>query len=182
MKILPSVIPGVVTIEPDVFGDERGFFMETYRKNRFAESGIHFVFIQDNHSGSHRGSLRGLHYQIHQTQARLFRVISGEVFDVVVDIRRSSPTFAKWVSQILSAENRRQVFVPSGFAHGLYVLSEWAEVLYKASDYYAPQWERTILWNDPTLNIPWPLIDGQPPILSAKDAQGKPLTEAELFE
>lgn len=182
MKIITTPIPGVVTIEPDVFGDERGFFMETYRKNRFAEAGIHHDFVQDNHSGSHRGSLRGLHYQIRQTQARLFRVISGEVFDVVVDIRRSSPTFCKWVSQVLSAENRRQVFVPPGFAHGLYVLSEWAEVLYKTSDYYAPQWERTILWDDPTLNIPWPLIAGQLPTLSAKDALGKPLTEAELFE
>lgn len=182
MKIIPNSIPGVITIEPDVFGDERGFFMETYRKNRFAEAGIDIDFVQDNHSGSRRGSLRGLHYQIQQPQARLFRVISGEVFDVVVDIRRSSPTFGKWVSQVLSADNRRQVFVPPGFAHGIFVLSDWAEVLYKASDYYAPQWERTILWDDLTLNIPWPLIDGQAPILSAKDAQGKLLKEAELYE
>jgi dTDP-4-dehydrorhamnose 3,5-epimerase len=182
MRFIPTSIPEVWTIEPQVFGDHRGFFTETYRKSLFAEAGIEANFKQDNHSGSCQGTLRGLHYQIRQTQARLFWVVIGEVFDVVVDIRRSSPTFGQNVHQILSSKNRRQVWVPHGFAHGIYVLSEWAEVLYKASDYYAPEWERTLLWNDPTLAIPWPLIDGQPPILSAKDAHGTELHEAEVFE
>ncbi len=165
-----------------MFGDARGFFMETYQAQRFAEAGICADFVQDNHSGSRQGILRGLHYQIRQAQGKLFRVVVGEVFDVAVDIRRSSPTFGRWVGVTLSAENHRQVWVPPGFAHGFYVLSDWAEVVYKTTDYYAPQWERSLLWNDPALGIDWPLVNAQPPLLSAKDAQGLPLSQAETFE
>jgi dTDP-4-dehydrorhamnose 3,5-epimerase len=169
-------------VEPEVFGDERGFFLETYHAQRFAEAGIRANFVQDNHSGSRRGILRGLHYQIKQTQAKLVRVVAGEVFDVAVDLRRSSPTFGRWVGVHLSTQNKRLVWIPTGFAHGFYVLSEWAEIVYKASDFYAPQWERTLLWSDPELGIQWPLIDGQPPLLSSKDAQGTPLRQAQLFD
>lgn len=182
MQFLTTAIPGVLIIEPKVFGDERGFFMETYQAQRFAEAGIQYSFVQDNHSGSHQGTLRGLHYQIRQPQAKLVRAVVGEIFDVVVDIRRSSPTFGQWVGVHLSAQNKRQVWVPTGFAHGYYVLSEWAEFLYKTSDFYAPQWERTLIWNDPRLNIAWPLVDGKPPSLSPKDAQGLPLDQIECFE
>jgi dTDP-4-dehydrorhamnose 3,5-epimerase len=182
MRFNPTDIPEVILIEPEVFGDARGFFMETYHAVRFAQAGIQADFVQDNHSGSRQGTLRGLHYQIRQSQAKLIRVISGAVFDVVVDIRRSSPTFGKWVSVILSAENRQMIWIPAGFAHGIYILSEWAEIVYKASDLYAPEWERTLLWNDPKLNISWPLINDQPPILSKKDSEGKTLSQAELFD
>ena len=182
MQFLPTTIPDIFLIEPQVFSDERGFFMETYQAQRFAASGITANFVQDNHSGSKQGTLRGLHYQIQQPQAKLIRVISGEVFDVAVDIRRSSPTFGQWVGFNLSAQNKRLAWIPIGFAHGVYVLSEWAELLYKATDFYAPQWERTIQWNDPMIGIQWPLLDGQFPTLSAKDRQGCPLSQAELFE
>ncbi|HEX9029948.1 MAG TPA: dTDP-4-dehydrorhamnose 3,5-epimerase [Anaerolineales bacterium] len=182
MKFIPSDIPDILIIEPQVFGDERGFFLETYQARQFAEAGITADFVQDNQSGSRQGILRGLHYQIYQTQGKLFRVIAGEVFDVAVDIRRSSPTFGRWEGVCLSAQNKRQVWVPPGFAHGFYVLSEWAEVVYKATDYYAPQAERTLLWNDPALGIQWPLLTGQLPLLSTKDAAGQPLSQAELFD
>ncbi|HEX7972946.1 MAG TPA: dTDP-4-dehydrorhamnose 3,5-epimerase [Anaerolineales bacterium] len=182
MKFLPSAIPDILIIEPQVFGDERGFFLETYQARQFAEAGITADFVQDNHSGSRQGILRGLHYQVRQVQGKLVRVIAGEIFDVAVDIRRSSPTFGRWEGVCLSAQNKLQVWVPPGFAHGFYVLSEWAEVVYKATDFYAPQAERTLLWNDPALGIDWPLLDGQLPLLSAKDAQGMPLSQAELFD
>lgn len=155
--------------------------MESYQREKFREAGINADFVQDNHSKSCRGTLRGLHYQIRQPQGKLVRVVVGEVFDVAVDIRRSSPTFGMWVGDYLSAENKRMLWVPAGFAHGFYVTSPEAEVLYKASDYYAPQWECCLLWNDPTINVGWPM-QSDAPILSAKDAQGKLLSEAEIFE
>lgn len=182
MLITPTRIPDVVLIEPQVFGDERGFFMETFQAKIFADAGLPINFVQDNHSGSRQDTLRGLHYQIQQAQGKLFRVIVGEVYDVAVDIRRSSTTFGQWVGTSLSAQNKHQLWIPPGFAHGFYVISEWAEVLYKTTDFYAPAWERTIRWNDPALGITWPLKAEQPPILSAKDAQGKTLQEAELFD
>ena len=180
-QFIPTKIPEVILIEPRVFSDSRGFFLESYQKKRFAEAGIRFDFVQDNHSQSEQGILRGLHYQIQQPQGKLVRVISGEIFDVAVDLRRSSPTFGKWVGDSLSSENRRMLWVPPGFAHGFVVTSTTAEVLYKATDYYAPQWERTIVWNDPTLNIVWPLKE-KVPILSAKDQAGKHFLEAEMFK
>jgi len=181
MRFQTATISGLLLITPKVFGDERGFFMETYQARSFAEVGIDSSFVQDNHSRSKQGVLRGLHYQIRQPQGKLVRVILGEIFDVVVDIRRASPTFGKWVGVRLSAENRQQLWVPSGFAHGFYVLSEWAEVLYKATDFYAPQWERSILWNDPEIGIAWPLLSDVPLSLSAKDEQGALLKDAECF-
>jgi dTDP-4-dehydrorhamnose 3,5-epimerase len=182
MRFIPTDIPEVILIEPEVFGDARGFSMETYHASRFAQAGIQADFVQDNHSGSRQGTLRGLHYQIRHSQAKLVRVIVGEVYDVAVDIRRSSPSFGKWVGVTLSTENKHQIWVPAGFAHGFYVLSEWAEIVYKVSDLYAPEWERSLYWNDPELGIPWPLINQQMPILSKRDAQGKPLHQAELFD
>ncbi len=182
MKFIPTAIPDVILIEPRVFGDARGFFMETYQARLFAEAGIPDDFVQDNHSGSQKGILRGLHYQICHPQGKLVRAIAGEVYDVVVDLRRSSPTFGKWVGARLSAENKLQLWVPAGFAHGFYVVSDWAEFTYKVTDFYAPEWERTLMWNDPQLAIDWPLGDGRPPILSAKDTQGKLLKDAELFD
>ncbi|OGO28039.1 MAG: dTDP-4-dehydrorhamnose 3,5-epimerase [Chloroflexi bacterium RBG_16_52_11] len=182
MKFIPTSIPDIILIEPSIFGDERGLFMETFRAKQFAEAGIATEFIQDNHSGSRQGALRGLHYQIRQAQGKLLRVVAGEIYDVAVDIRRSSTSFGRWEGIYLSAQNRHQVWIPPGFAHGFYVLSDWAEVIYKTTDYYAPQWERTILWNDADIAIQWPLIDGAPPTLSAKDTLGKRLREAELFD
>lgn len=182
MEFIATDLPGVVIVQPKVFGDERGFFMETYRMDKFEEAGIPTRFVQDNHSRSQQGVLRGLHYQIQQAQGKLVRVIVGEVFDVAVDIRRTSPSFGKWTSAYLSAENKREMWVPPGFAHGFYVVSDWAEVTYKTNDYYAPQWERCIAWNDPQLCIKWPLIDGQPPSLSAKDVKAPLLADAEVFE
>ena len=181
MKIISTAIPDVLLIEPKVFQDERGFFLESYQKKQFQEAGIDMDFVQDNHSKSCRGTLRGLHYQIRQPQGKLVHVIAGEVFDVAVDIRQSSPTFGQWVGDYLSAENKRMLWVPAGFAHGFYVTSLDAEVLYKASDYYAPQWERSIIWNDPTIGVHWPIQD-ELPILSVRDGMGKLLSEAELFE
>ncbi len=182
MEFHSTAIPEVILIRPQVFEDERGFFMEVFHSERFAVAGIKTTFVQDNHSGSKQGTLRGLHYQIRQAQGKLVRVIVGEIFDVAVDLRRSSPTFRRWVGHILSAENRLQMWIPPGFAHGFYVMSPWAEVLYKTTDYYAPQWDRTLLWNDSELGIAWPLIDGKPPLLSAKDAAGMPLRLAEVFD
>ena len=182
MKALPTEIPEVVILEPQVFYDARGFFMETYHARKLAELGITAAFVQDNHSRSQRGTLRGLHYQIRQTQGKLLRVISGEIFDVAVDLRRASPTFGCWTGAVLSADNKLQLWVPPGFAHGFYTVSETAELTYKVTDYYAPEWERTLLWNDPQIAVAWPLIDGQPPVLSAKDAQGRPFSQAEVFE
>lgn len=182
MHFVQTEIPDVIQIVPDVFGDARGYFLETYRKDFFAQAGISPEFVQDNQSGSEKGVLRGLHYQIRHSQGKLVRVIAGEAYDVAVDLRRPSPTFGRWVGIHLSAEKKNQVWIPPGFAHGFYVLSDRAEVYYKATDFYAPDSERTLLWNDPSLGIEWPLIGGRPPIISVKDAAGKPLSEAETFE
>jgi len=180
MKATPLAIPDVVLIEPKVFGDERGFFFESFNQAQFEQAiGKSVQFVQDNHSRSAKNVLRGLHYQIQQPQGKLVRVVQGEVFDVAVDLRKSSKTFGQWVGEILSAENKRQLWIPEGFAHGFVVLSDTAEFLYKTTDYYAPAHERCILWNDATLAIQWPA--GIQPILSAKDAQGKPFIEAEVF-
>jgi dTDP-4-dehydrorhamnose 3,5-epimerase len=181
MQFTPTTIPDVILIKPNVFADERGFFLESYQKQRFSEAGIALDFVQDNHSKSQHGVLRGLHYQIQQPQGKLVRVIAGEVFDVAVDIRKNSPTFGKWVGDYLSAENKKMLWVPVGFAHGFLVTSPSAEVLYKTTDYYAPQGERSIMWNDPTINITWPL-KGLKPTLSSKDGAAKFLNEAEVFE
>ena len=181
MKHTPLAIPDVVLIEPDVFGDERGFFMESFNQARFeAAIGKPVQFVQDNHSRSVKNVLRGLHYQIQQPQGKLVRVVQGEVFDVAVDLRKSSPTFGKWVGELLSAENKRQLWVPEGFAHGFLVLSEYAEFLYKTTDYYAPAHERCIRWDDPKLAIDWPL-QGLTPQLSGKDQAGASFHEADLF-
>jgi dTDP-4-dehydrorhamnose 3,5-epimerase len=182
MNFINTSIPDVILIEPKVLYDERGFFLETYQAKVYAAAGISANFVQDNHSRSKQGTLRGLHYQIQQSQGKLVRVVKGEIFDVAVDLRKSSPTFGEWVGTYLSSENKHQIWIPPGFAHGFYVVGEWAEIYYKASDYYTPQWERTLLWNDPILNIEWPLIDGKAPIISKKDAQGLPLSEAELYD
>ncbi|CAD5965982.1 dTDP-4-dehydrorhamnose 3,5-epimerase [Planktothrix agardhii] len=181
MTITPTKIPDVFIIEPKVFGDERGFFFESFNQKNFTEkTGITSEFVQDNHSRSVQGVLRGLHYQIQHTQGKLLRVIAGEIFDVAVDMRKSSPTFGEWVGCILSAENKRQFWVPPGFAHGFLVTSDIAEVLYKTTDYYAPKYERSLLWNDPDVGIDWPL-EGITPILSVKDQEGQPLKTAEFF-
>jgi len=181
MNVIPTAIPEVLIIEPKVFGDDRGFFYVSFNEREFAEkTGVKTQFLQDNHSRSGKNVLRGLHYQIQQPQGKLVRVVVGEVLDVAVDIRKSSPTFGQWASCLLSAENKRQFWVPEGFAHGFYVLSDYADFLYKATNYYAPQYERSLLWNDPDLGIDWSLIDE--PILSDKDRVGKTLKEAELFD
>lgn len=180
MDFMPTKIPDVILIEPKIFGDDRGFFIETYRENKFIEAGISAKFVQENHSSSQKGVLRGLHYQTKQAQGKLVRVIAGEIWDIAVDIRRSSPTFGKWVGIILSEENKRQIWIPPGFAHGFYVLSEQAQVTYKVSDYYAPEWECSILWNDPQIGIDWKI--SATPILSQKDINGKLLKDAETFE
>jgi len=182
MQFLSTTLPGVILIEPRVFEDERGFFFESYHEQRFTENGFSMEFCQDNHSRSKKGALRGLHYQIKQAQGKLVRVVIGEIYDVAVDIRKSSPTFGQWMGMYLSAENKKQLYVPPGFAHGFYVVSEWADVLYKTTDYYAPQWERTLLWNDPQVNITWPLPADQEPILSPKDSVGLPLAQAEIYD
>ena len=182
MQVIHTAIPDVLLIEPRVFGDERGFFYESYNEREFGKiAGRIPNFVQDNHSKSAKNVLRGLHYQIKQPQGKLVRVIAGEVFDVAVDIRKSSPTFGKWVGEILSAENKRMLWVPEGFAHGFLVLSETAEFLYKTTDYWAPEHERSILWNDPDLAIDWPLA-GQSPLLSNKDREAKRFMDAELFD
>ena len=180
MKVSPTQIPGVLIVEPAVFGDERGFFLESFNEREMRRIGIDAHFVQDNHSRSQRNVLRGLHYQINQPQGKLVRVTIGKVFDVAVDIRRDSPAFAKWVGVELSAENKRMLWLPPGMAHGFVVLSDCADFLYKATEYYAPQFERTILWNDLDLGIEWPLVDQ--PILSAKDVAAKTFRESEVFE
>ena len=182
MKFTPTAIPDVVLIEPQVFRDERGFFLETFQVRHYAEAGIRAPLVQDNLSGSKGGVLRGLHYQVRQPQGKLVSVLVGKVFDVAVDLRRSSPTFGRWVGAYLSAEDRRQMWLPPGFAHGFYVVSTWAEVAYKVTDFYSPEGERTLRWDDPALGIDWPLAAQGGPILSAKDARGKLLADAELFD
>lgn len=181
MRAIPTAIKDVIVLEPKVFGDDRGFFFESFNAKAFEQAtGIKREFVQDNHSKSSKHVLRGLHYQIQQPQGKLVRVVQGEVFDVAVDIRKSSKTFGKWVGVHLSADNKKQLWVPEGFAHGFVVLSETAEFLYKTTDYYAPEYERSLLWNDPVLGITWP-IQGEPK-LAAKDVSGKLLVEAEVFD
>lgn len=181
MKVIATSIPDVLVLEPKVFGDTRGFFYESYNRLAFSEAtGLDPGFVQDNHSRSARGVLRGLHYQIRQPQGKLVRVVSGEVFDVAVDLRRDSPTFGRWVGECLSAENKRMMWVPEGFAHGFMVTSDHAEFLYKTTNYYAPEHERCIRWDDPAVGIEWPLA-GQPQ-LSVKDMQGVAFGDAEVFE
>lgn len=179
MKKIETTIPEVFLIEPRVFGDDRGFFYESWNKNTLANLGLDVDFVQDNHSKSQRGVLRGLHYQTRHPQGKLVRVVAGEVFDVAVDLRKSSPTFGKWVGFTLSAENKRLAWIPPGFAHGFVVTSETAEFLYKTTDYYFPEFERSLLWNDPSLGIDWPL-EGEPKI-AAKDAAGVRMTDCETF-
>jgi len=180
MKATPTAVPDVLVLEPKVFGDARGFFLESFNRKAFREAtGVDADFVQDNHSRSARGVLRGLHYQIRQPQGKLVRVVRGSVFDVAVDVRRSSPTYGRWVGEVLSEENQRQLWIPAGFAHGFVVLSESADFLYKATDYYAPEHERCIAWDDPDIGIAWGLSG--PPALSAKDARGLSLREAETF-
>ncbi|MGB1187819.1 MAG: dTDP-4-dehydrorhamnose 3,5-epimerase [Cycloclasticus pugetii] len=181
MKVIETDIPDVKIIEPTVFGDERGFFFESFNAKAFNEAiGSTVEFVQDNHSKSNKGVLRGLHYQIQQPQGKLVRVVEGKVFDVAVDIRKSSPTFGQWVGVTLSAENKKQLWVPEGFAHGFITLSDSAEFLYKTTDYYAPEFERSIIWNDKTVNIAWPL--DIPPSLSGKDSDSLKLEAAILFD
>jgi len=181
MNVIETGIPGVMVFEPAVFGDDRGFFFESYREDEFLRAaGPVRPFVQDNHSRSSRHVLRGLHYQIRQPQGKLVRVVVGEVFDVVVDLRRRSPTFGRWIGTWLSAANRRLLWVPEGFAHGFLVTSEVAETIYKTTDYYAPQHERSLLWNDPAVGIAWPL--SAPPILAAKDRAARRLDECEVFD
>ena len=180
MKAIPTAIPGVLVIEPAVFGDARGFFFESWNRRAFAQlAGADVDFVQDNHSASGAGVLRGLHYQVKHPQGKLVRVVKGEVFDVVVDLRRSSPTYGKWVGERLSADNHRMMWVPAGFAHGFLVLSNCAEFVYKTTDYYFPEHERTLLWNDPAVAVQWPLVGA--PLLKPKDAAGTPLAQAESF-
>lgn len=181
MNFVATSIPDVIVFEPKVFGDDRGFFFESFNERVFEQAtGKHFDFVQDNHSKSNKGVLRGLHYQVEQAQGKLVRVVSGEVFDVAVDIRKSSPSFGQWVGYHLSGENKKQLWVPPGFAHGFLVLSETAEFLYKTTDFYAPAHERCIAWNDPSIGIQWPNI-GSAPLLSGKDQQGLGINQAELF-
>ncbi len=180
MKVISTNIDGLLVVEPNVFGDDRGFFFESFNARRFAElTGVEAEFVQDNHSRSAKNVLRGLHYQIEQAQGKLVRVTAGSVFDVAVDLRKSSPTFGKWFGIELSAENKRQLWIPPGFAHGFLVTSDAAEFLYKTTDYYAPQHERAILWNDPAIGIEWPL-QGEP-LLSGKDQKGALLADADVF-
>ncbi|MDA8165385.1 MAG: dTDP-4-dehydrorhamnose 3,5-epimerase [Desulfobacteraceae bacterium] len=181
MRFSDTGIGGVKLVEPEVFGDHRGFFMETWQARKFAAAGIDLPFVQDNHSRSVQGTLRGLHYQLPQTQGKLMRVIAGEIYDVAVDLRRQSPTFGRWLGFILSAENKKMLWVPPGCGHGFYVTSEVAEIVYKCTDYYAPEHEHTIRWDDPDLAVEWPLVAGRPPLLSGKDAKGKSLRDAVLF-
>ncbi len=181
MDFIPTEIPDVIVIEPRVFGDERGFFMETWHAQKFAEAGLDASFVQDNHSKSARGILRGLHFQVQQPQGKLVRVVAGEVFDVAVDLRESSATFGQWTGITLSANNKRMLWVPPGFAHGFYVTSESAEFVYKCTDFYAPEHERSLRWDDPDLAIDWPLVDNQSPLLSNKDADGNFFGEIEYY-
>lgn len=179
MNIQPTDIPDVLLIEPLVHGDHRGFFMEMYHQRKLAAAGLDVTFVQDNLSRSQRGILRGLHYQIQHPQGKFVSVMRGEIFDVAVDLRRSSPTFGRWVGERLSEENRRTLYIPAGFAHGFCVLSDVADVFYKCTDFYSPEHERTVSWNDPEIGIEWPL--SEPPILSEKDKHGAPFDAAECF-
>ena len=179
MKVIPSRLPEVLVIEPKVFGDSRGFFFESWNEREFEKAGIGARFVQDNQSRSARNVVRGLHYQIRQPQGKLVRVTAGEIFDVAVDVRRSSPNFGKWIGTRLSADNKTTMWIPPGFAHGFAVLSDHADVLYKTTDYYAPEFERAVLWNDPDIGIDWPLLGTA--VLSAKDAAGVPIRRAEVF-
>ncbi|MGF1536320.1 MAG: dTDP-4-dehydrorhamnose 3,5-epimerase [Elainellaceae cyanobacterium] len=180
MDVTPTEIPEVILIEPRVFGDDRGFFFESYNERAFVDKiGINLSFVQDNHSRSAKHVLRGLHYQIEQPQGKLVRAVVGSIYDVAVDIRRSSPTYGQWVGRLLSAENKHQLWIPPGFAHGFLVVSDVAEVLYKATDFYAPQHERSILWNDPDVDIRWPLSED--PVLSKKDMAGQSFKSAEVY-
>jgi dTDP-4-dehydrorhamnose 3,5-epimerase len=181
MRLIETPLQDALIVEPKVFGDQRGFFMESWNRQAFAQLGLDLDFVQDNHSRSARGVLRGLHYQLKQPQGKLVRVVAGTVFDVAVDLRKSSPTFGQWTGVELSAENRRMFWVPPGFAHGFLVLSESADFLYKTTDYYAPEHERSILWNDPDLAIDWPLAGIGAPTLAAKDAAGTRFTDAEVY-
>jgi len=181
MKFIPTAISDVVLVEPAVFGDERGFFLEVWHREKYRTGGIDRDFVQDNHSKSRQGILRGLHYQSQHPQGKLVRAIAGEIFDVAVDIRRSSPTFGQWVGNRLSAENKKMMWVPEGFAHGFYVISDVAEVIYKCTDYYDPEHEHSLLWNDPDIGIDWPLVNQEPPVLSEKDRMGKSLKDAVVF-
>lgn len=182
MELTPLSIPDVIVMTPKVFGDHRGFFMETFRDSFFRENVVDTTFVQDNHSRSTQGILRGLHYQIRRPQGKLVRVTAGEVFDVAVDLRRSSPTFGQWVGEVLSQENKKLMWVPPGFAHGFYVISPEAEFVYKCTDYYAPEHERSIRWDDPDIGIQWPLLPATHPLLSEKDEKGVALKDAEVFE
>jgi dTDP-4-dehydrorhamnose 3,5-epimerase len=182
MEFLRLKIDDVILITPKVFGDDRGFFLETFREDLFSTNGIQYQFVQENHSGSHQGVLRGLHYQIHHTQGKIVRALRGEIFDVAVDIRKSSATFGRWVGAFLSDQNKQQLWIPPGFAHGFYTLSDWAEIAYKATDYYDPASERTILWNDPDINVDWPFYPGNFPLVSEKDKMAKYFKEAEVFD
>ncbi len=180
MQLVPTTLPGVCIVEPDVFGDTRGFFVETWNRRALTGLGIDADFVQDNHSRSRQGVLRGLHYQVQQPQGKLVRVTCGEVFDVAIDLRRSSPAFGRWAGVTLSADNHRMLWIPPGFAHGFLVISEIADFLYKTTDYYAPEHERCVAWNDPEIGIEWPL-SGEP-VLSAKDRLGVPLRAAETYD
>ena len=182
MKFTPTKIPDVILIEPNVYGDHRGFFKETWQRQTFAENGIDYDFVQDNHSKSTHGILRGLHYQIKNPQGKLVRVVEGSVIDVAVDMRKKSKTFGQWVAYELSAENHSMLWVPPGFAHGFYVKSESAEFVYKCTDYYAPEHERSVRWNDAALDIDWQLVNGKDPILSDKDADAPNFIDADVFE
>ena len=181
-KFFTTNIPDVIQLQPKVFTDQRGFFMETYRGDLFSKNGIADSFVQDNHSSSIKGCLRGLHYQVTHSQGKLVRVVIGEIFDVAVDLRESSPHFGRWVGVYLSAENKEQLWIPPGFGHGFFVLSDRADVVYKATDYYDPTGDRTIRWDDPDLDIKWPIPTGQQPIISEKDAAGALFKESEVFE
>ncbi len=181
MKLYPTAIPGVLVIEPVVHGDARGFFLETWRRSRYREVGLELPFVQDNHSRSLHGTLRGLHYQIEQAQGKLVYAVTGAVYDVAVDLRRSSPTFGHWVGQVLSEENHLQLWIPAGFAHGFYVISPVADVMYKCTQSYAARHERTIRWDDPDLGIVWPLVGGSSPILSPRDAAAPALRDAPTY-
>ena len=181
MQVIDTKIDAVKIIQPQVFGDDRGFFMETFRASIMDELTGGKPFVQDNHSKSKQGILRGLHYQMQQTQGKLVRVVQGEVYDVAVDLRKGSPTFGQWVGEVLSAENKKQLWVPEGFAHGFYVMSESAEFVYKCTDYYAPEFDRSLLWDDQDIAIEWPLVNGEPPLLSDKDKNGTPFKQADTF-
>jgi dTDP-4-dehydrorhamnose 3,5-epimerase len=178
----PTSLPEVIVITLQVYEDQRGFFMETFHAQKFGAADLPFIFVQDNHAGSIRNTLRGMHYQLHQPQGKLVRVLVGEIYDVAIDLRRWSSNFGRWMGIELSAASKLSLWVPPGFAHGYFVLSEWAEVAYKTTDYYAPEWERTLLWSDPALGITWPLPTGQEPLLSPRDRDAVPLAKAEVYE